>query len=318
MKSFTFIETILTIFIFTLAMGAVSGFILMAYRTQGYAWQQSLAISEAKRGIETMVKEIREARAGDDGSYPIELAGDKEFIFYSDIDEDGLAEKVRYFLGAINSETQTQECQTSLKGGSCSVLFSDFLEGTLVLAEVKISVEGDFGSYNEYAEIYADGNYLGRICSTGCLDCPEDWQGIIIFAVNNFALDNSVLIEARASSKVDSLCPYSMKMKAEFSYTEDLTGLVHEFKKGVTKPTGIPLEYLPENEVITILTSYVRNAPPIFEYFDQTGNKILDYPAKLKDTKIMKVYLTVNVNPNRSPDEFELESYVQLRNLKQE
>ena len=49
MKSFTLIETLIAIFVFTLAMGAVSGLILMAYRTQSYTWQQSIAIDEAER-----------------------------------------------------------------------------------------------------------------------------------------------------------------------------------------------------------------------------------------------------------------------------
>src|SRR3990167_3437860 len=38
------------------------------------------------------------SRAGDNGSYPLEIAGDWEIIFYSDIDYDGNAERVRYFL----------------------------------------------------------------------------------------------------------------------------------------------------------------------------------------------------------------------------
>ena len=77
-SGFTLIETIVTIAIFSLAMGAVMGFIVMAYRTHGYTWQQSLAIGEARKGVETMVKEIREARPGDDGSYIIEKAEDFE------------------------------------------------------------------------------------------------------------------------------------------------------------------------------------------------------------------------------------------------
>lgn len=318
MKSFTLIETLVAIFVFTLAMGAVSGFILMAYRTQSYTWQQSLAISEARRGIEIMVKEIRKAKQGDDGSYPIELAGDKEFVFYADIDKDGLTEKVRYFLGTTNSGSQIKECQTSVKGGSCSVSFSNFLKGNLVSAQAKVSVDGDFGSSKEYAEIFADGIKLGEICKTGCSDCPGAWQGTTIFDVKNFALDNSITIEARATSKVDPLCPHSMKMKADFSYTEDLAGLAHEFKKGIIKPTGSPPKYLSENETMTTLTSYVRNVPPIFEYFDQNGEPIEEYPARLKDTKVIKAYLVVNVNPDRPPTEFELESFVQLRNLKLE
>ncbi len=315
MKGFTLIETIVVIFVFALIMGAVSGLILMLYRTHSYEWQQSIAIEEARKGIETMVKEIREAKPGDDGSYPIEKAGDKELIFYSDIDNDGKAERVRYFLGTVGSGSQIQECQTSVRGGTCSVSFSNFLKGTLVSAQVKISVDGDFGTNREYVEIFADGTKIGEICKTGCSDCPNSWQGVATFDVKNQAVDNSISFLADATSDVDPLCPHSMKVKFEFSFTEDLSGLAHEFKKGVIKPTADPPKYLSENEVITTLTSYVRNAPPIFEYYDQNGNKIEDYPARLIDAKLMKVYLVVNVDPNRPPNEFELESYVQLRNL---
>jgi len=318
MRSFTLIETIVVVFVFTLLMGAVSASIVALYRTYGYTWQQSLAIDEGRRGIEIMVKEIREAREGENGSYPIEKAEDKEFIFYSDIDNDGKTERVRYFLGTANSGSQVKECQTSVTGGTCSVSFSNFLEGTLISAQAKVSVDGDFGQTKEYAEIFADGNYLGRICETGCSDCPGTWQGTTIFDVKNFASDNSIEIKAQVSSRVDPLCPHSMKLRVEFSFTEDLSGLAHEFKKGVIKAIGEPPTYPSDQEKISMLTSYVRNVPPIFEYFDQNGNKIEDYPARLKDTKIMKVYLVVNVDPNRPPQDFELESSVQLRNLKEE
>lgn len=321
MKGFTLIETIVTIFIFALAMGAVTGFIVMAYRTYSYTWEQSIAIDEARRGIETMVKEIREARPGDDGSFPIEKAGDKEFIFYSDIDKDSETEKVRYFLGTVGSGSLTQECVTFIDGGSCSVTFSNFLEGTLELAEVKVSVEGDFGWNQEYAEIYADGVNLGRVCQVGCSDCAGTWQGITIFDVTSQASDNSVQFTADATWRVDDFCDWeelnhAMKAKFEFSWTEDLGGLAHEFRKGVIDPTNPPIEYPLDQEKVIILSSYVWNIPPIFEYFDQEGNKIEEYPARLVDTKLMKVFLLVDVNLNRPPPAFELESWVQIRNLK--
>jgi prepilin-type N-terminal cleavage/methylation domain-containing protein len=70
LRAFTLTETIVAIFVFSILMGAVSGMILMLYRTHSYEWQQSIAIEEARRGIETMVKEIREAREGENGAYP--------------------------------------------------------------------------------------------------------------------------------------------------------------------------------------------------------------------------------------------------------
>jgi type II secretory pathway pseudopilin PulG len=189
MKGFTLVETIVTVFVFTLAMGAIAGFIIMGYQTQTYTFQQSQAIGEAKKGVETMMKEIREARTGEGGSYILAKAEDYQFSFYSDVDDDLEIEKIRYFI-----------------------------DGT-------------------------------------------------------------------------------------------------DFKKGVIDPEGTPAVYPEDKEEIFILSKYVRNQPPIFKYFNGEGDE-LPPPARRKDTKLMKVYLVINVDPNRPPQDFVLESNVQIRNLK--
>ena len=321
MKGFTLIETIIAVFVFTLIIGVVSVFIIMAYQIHGYSWQQIMAINEARKGIETMVKEIRMARPGEDGSYSIEKAEDKEFIFYSDINGDGSIERVRYFLGTVNSGSQVKECETFLQAGSCTVNFSDFLKGDLISAEAKISVDGDFGHNREYADIYVEGNYLTRICQNHCLDCIDDWQGTQTFNVTDQTTDNFISFFADSSIHVRPICPHSMKARFELSWTEDLTEMAHQFKKGVIKPTigpGGKISYPLDQEQITVLTSYICNMPPIFKYFDQQGEEIIETPARLIDTKVMEVYLIVNVNPERAPQDFELRSAVQLRNLKEE
>jgi len=188
-RAFTLIETLVTVALFALIIGVVAAFILTGYKIHGYTFQQSIAIDEARRGVETMVKEIREATPGEDGSYIIEKAEDYQFVFYSDIDKDEVVEKVRYFIDGA------------------------------------------------------------------------------------------------------------------------------DFKKGVIDPSGFPVQYLSANEKITTLSQYVRNQPPIFHYFDGDGVE-LPAPARLKDTKLMSVHLIINVNSNRPPQDFELESDVQLRNLK--
>ena len=323
LTGFTLIETIVAISVFTLILGALFGFVTMAYRTYGYTWEQSLAIDEARRGIEIMVKEIREARSGDNGSFAIERADDKQFIFYSDIDNDGKTERVRYFLGSINSGNQTQECVSFVKGGICSVTFSNFLQGTIVSAQLRVSIEGDLGNSNEYAEIFADGTKLANLCQAGCSDCAGTWQGTQTFDVTSQAGDGSIQFLADATNQVDSNCDWqnpnhSIKVRFELSWTEEIIGAGYELKKGVIKPTAPPVQYPLEQETFSLLSSYVRNAPPIFEYFDSQGNKITDSPARLVDTKLMQVFLIVNIDPNRPPSDFELESSVQLRNLKQE
>ena len=82
-KSFSLIETIITIFIFILSLALLTSFIINIYRAYGYNLEQIQAINEARRGIDTMVREIREARYGDDGSYPVVEA---EFaIFWTEV-----------------------------------------------------------------------------------------------------------------------------------------------------------------------------------------------------------------------------------------
>jgi len=320
-KGFTLIETMVAIVVFALTMGVITAFIISSYRNYGYTKDQSVAINEARKGIEIMVKEIRQARQGEDGSYSIEKADDKELIFYSDIDNDGKVERVRYFLGTVNSGNSSKECVSFSKGGSCSQTFSNFFTGTLKSAQVQVSVEGDFGASNEYAEVLADTRKLGDFCKSLCSDCAGSWQGTATFDVINEAADNSIQFLADASSQVDPSCNWqnpghSMKAKFELSWTEELSGMGYEFKKGVIKPHDASPIYPEDQEEITSLSSYVRNAPPIFEYFDSNNDKIIDNPARLKDTKLIKLFLVINANPNRPPQDFELESFVELRNLK--
>ena len=48
--------------------------------------------------MKTMVSEIRTASTANTGAYTIGLATDSALTFYSDTDNDGLKEKVRYFI----------------------------------------------------------------------------------------------------------------------------------------------------------------------------------------------------------------------------
>ncbi len=190
MKAFTLIETLVVIAIFSLTIGAIFGLVGWLYTIHDYTFQQSKAIDEARRGVETMIRELREARPGDDGSYILKTAEDFQIVFYSDIDGDNKAEMVRYFVDDYN------------------------------------------------------------------------------------------------------------------------------LKKGIIEPSGWPIEYNLANENISILSNYVRNSPPIFRYFDGQGVE-LPSPSRLKDTKLMEVYLVVNVDPSRPPKDYNLVSTVQIRNLKE-
>lgn len=328
MRSFTLIETLITIVIFTLALGAVFGFVIMGYRTQTYTFQQSQAISEARKGVEAMVKEIREAKVGDDGSYMIEKAEDYEFIFYSDIDKDAQTERVRYFIKPAggDSGSQTEECVSFSNGGSCTVTLSDFFSNELKSAQLKVSVEGDLNGSSETVEILADGISLGTLCAgRNCGQCAGIWQDLTIFDVTDQASDNFIQLTADASSQVGAFCDWqetnhSLKVKFELSWEQ--TAIIQEkalFKKGVIDPQSWPIQYLTNTEEVFIISENAMNesrGKPVFTYYDKDNNQ-LPLPARLEETTLMHLELIINVDPNRPPQDFNLESDVQIRNLKE-
>ncbi len=189
-KGLTLLELIIAISVFVLATFAVSTFIIQSFRAQNFSLEQSSAINEARRGVETMIKELREALPSDTGSYPIELADDQELIFYADFDRDDAVEKVRYWL-----------------------------DGT-------------------------------------------------------------------------------------------------DFKKNIIEASGTPLSYSGNGET-EVLSRFVRNnTNTIFIYYNS------DYvtstaPADPSNVKLIHINLKINVNPQKAPLHFELESDVSLRNLKE-
>ena len=61
----------------------------------------------AQSALQTMVREIRSAGPSAIGGFAIESATPSSFIFFSDIDGDGLVERVRYFLSTSTAATST-------------------------------------------------------------------------------------------------------------------------------------------------------------------------------------------------------------------
>ncbi len=192
----TLLELSITIGIFVIIVFAWNNFTIQNLRSSAYGQEQLEAIRQAQKGIDLMAKELRELSTAENGSYGLELAGDQEIIFYSDIDQDVYTERVRYFLENEN------------------------------------------------------------------------------------------------------------------------------LKKGIVEPTGNPLTYDFNNEEISVVSEYVRNnTEPIFIYYNSDypydiTNNPLPAPARLIETKLINVFLRVNIDPLRAPDDFDLYTDIQLRNLK--
>lgn len=196
-SGFTLIEVLVAVSIFAIVVLITMNYIFQGYNMNRFSLEMSDATEYAKKGIETMVKEVREASYGDNGDYPIVQADAQSFTFYSDIDTDAVIEKVRYSLAGTN------------------------------------------------------------------------------------------LI------------------------------------RGVINPTaGTPVQYLSANEATTTIAQYIQNgANPIFYYYNgnypqDTINNPMPQPVSINAVRLIRLLLTINIDPYKAPDNFDLDMFVTLRNLK--
>ena len=97
---FTLVEVMVAMFVFSVITGGVAVFSAYYFKNYSFSFEENQSVSIAQTGITSMIRAIREARSGDDGSWPIVDAQDNTFTFYSDVTNDGRPDKVRYFLNS--------------------------------------------------------------------------------------------------------------------------------------------------------------------------------------------------------------------------
>ncbi len=98
LSGFTLTEVIVVCAIFSLLFAAIMSTIVTFYRVNTYTLAQAQEVQHARRGMELLVRDIREMTFGDDGTYPLVEMSTNTIAFYSDIDRDNSVEYVRYFL----------------------------------------------------------------------------------------------------------------------------------------------------------------------------------------------------------------------------
>lgn len=93
--------------------------------------------------------------------------------------------------------------------------------------------------------------------------------------------------------------------------------------QGVTNPNaGLPVTYPSGDQVTTLLLDYVVNtgAQPIFYYYNKdyptdVVNNPLATPITVNTAKLIRVHLWVNIDPIKAPNNINIESFAELRNL---
>ncbi len=103
-KGFTLTEAVMTVAIFTLVLFAVFQSIITFYRYNAYSMAQSYQVNQARRGIDLLVRDVREMTFADDGTFPLARMEEHLIGFYSDIDRDDSVEYVEYELSTTTLE----------------------------------------------------------------------------------------------------------------------------------------------------------------------------------------------------------------------
>ena len=97
-RGMTLVETVVWVAVTLSAMLAIVTSVQYFYRTNNYAVEQAAAVSSAQRGIESMVKTMREASYSSNGAYPVIAISTSSVAFYADIDTDPFIERLRFYL----------------------------------------------------------------------------------------------------------------------------------------------------------------------------------------------------------------------------
>lgn len=111
-SGFTLIEVIVTFSIVIFISFIFGDYIVNSYKTMNIVDKFNEAVENAKKSINIMNREIREANIAKDGSPAINLAGDREIIFYSDVDHDNETEKIRYYMEGTFLKREITEAGT--------------------------------------------------------------------------------------------------------------------------------------------------------------------------------------------------------------
>lgn len=130
------------------------------------------------------------------------------------------------------------------------------------------------------------------------------------------------------SYPIEKALPLSFIFYSNFDNIPDIERIRYSLEgttlvRGIIKPSGSPPVYATSTETTKIVASYVRNVldDPVFAYFDENYDGItniqpLPEPVNIEKIRLIKINLTIDVEPEKNPPPYSLESEVNLRNLK--
>lgn len=97
-KGFTLIESVIAVAIFSSVVVAIGAFQRDVFFFNDILQTGLNNITEARKVLRPFVGEVRGAQPSNLGASAIQNAEEKSFVFFTDLNADGLKERVRYFV----------------------------------------------------------------------------------------------------------------------------------------------------------------------------------------------------------------------------
>ena len=97
-KGFTLIEVAVSVVVISLIVTTIASFVSFFFNNYDFAFNQGASVSQAKNVLTLFKDYMREATVSNEGAYPLVTADDQEIVFFSDYDNDGDVERLRYYL----------------------------------------------------------------------------------------------------------------------------------------------------------------------------------------------------------------------------
>jgi len=97
-KGYSLVEVMTVVSILLLVFLITGDMIINSLKTTRYESEQATAVETARKSMDIITKDIRGANTSEKGDYPLVIAQDDELAFFNDINNDGLMEKIRYYL----------------------------------------------------------------------------------------------------------------------------------------------------------------------------------------------------------------------------
>lgn len=199
-KGVTFVETIVTIAIFSIVMLGSSIFFVRMWQVNSFTLETGIASFVADRGVEKAGEDIRRARQAENGAFPIVLAEEHSFVFYADYDADGVTERVHYFV-------QDQKFQVGVTEPNMSGYTAIYPDGDQIITDAADYIVNEtegyatFQYYGEQGKVFSYENSDDFLLSEPVIPSDVKMVKILLFvnpdpvrAPNNVRIQSFVVI----------------------------------------------------------------------------------------------------------------------------